>query len=80
LLTWVFSHAPRRATSFENIAYGKPDGIATLEEVQAAAAEAGCDFIHTLDRGFDTPITKNSLSGGQKQRYVLPSSRFKEGR
>lgn len=55
---------------FENIAYGKPDGVATLEEVQAAAAEAGCDFIHTLERGFDTPITKNSLSGGQKQRFV----------
>lgn len=56
---------------FENIAYGKPGGIATQAEVEEAAAEAGCDFIQSLEHGFQTQITKNSLSGGQKQRLSI---------
>lgn len=47
-----------------SIAYGKPGGKATREEVEEAAREAGCeDFIAQLDNGLDTPVSKSSLSG-----------------
>ncbi len=55
----------------ENIRYGKPD--ATDEEVLAAAAAAGCDFIPALSEGFDTIVGDRGvkLSGGQRQRLAI---------
>ncbi len=55
----------------ENIRYGKPD--ATDEEVLAAAAAAGCEFIAALPEGFDTICGDRGvkLSGGQRQRLAI---------
>ncbi|MBV9655057.1 MAG: ABC transporter ATP-binding protein [Acetobacteraceae bacterium] len=55
----------------ENIRYGKPD--ATDEEVFAAAAAAGCDFIEGLSEGFETIVGDRGvkLSGGQRQRLAI---------
>ncbi len=55
----------------ENIRYGKPD--ATDDEVGAAAAAAGCDFIAGLSEGFDTIVGDRGvkLSGGQRQRLAI---------
>jgi ATP-binding cassette subfamily B protein len=55
----------------ENIRYGKPE--ASDEEVHAAAAAAGCDFIHALSEGFDTMVGDRGvkLSGGQRQRLAI---------
>jgi ATP-binding cassette subfamily B protein len=55
----------------ENIRYGKPD--ATEDEVLAAAAAAGCDFIDGLADGFDTICGDRGvkLSGGQRQRLAI---------
>jgi len=59
-------------TIFENIAYGKPD--ATIEEVIAAAKDAGADeFISALPDGYDSYVGERGikLSGGQKQRISI---------
>ena len=55
----------------ENIRYGRPD--ASDEEVSAAAAAAGCDFIAALTEGFDTVVGDRGakLSGGQRQRLAI---------
>ncbi|MBN9561733.1 MAG: ABC transporter ATP-binding protein [Alphaproteobacteria bacterium] len=55
----------------ENIRYGKPD--APDDEVYAAAAAAGCDFINDLSEGFDTMVGDRGvkLSGGQRQRLAI---------
>ncbi len=55
----------------ENIRYGKPD--ATDDEVYAAAAAAGCDFIAGLSDGFETIVGDRGvkLSGGQRQRLAI---------
>ena len=55
----------------DNIRYGKPD--APEEEVMAAAAAAGCDFIAGLPEGFDTICGDRGvkLSGGQRQRIAI---------
>jgi ATP-binding cassette subfamily B protein len=55
----------------ENIRYGKPD--APDDEVHAAAAAAGCDFINELSEGFDTMVGDRGvkLSGGQRQRLAI---------
>jgi hypothetical protein len=54
----------------ENIRYGRPE--ATEEEVYAAAAAAGCDFIHGLPDGFGTMAGDRGvkLSGGQRKRKL----------
>ncbi|CDZ96461.1 atp-binding cassette transporter [Phaffia rhodozyma] len=68
-------------TIFDNIAYGKPGGIATRAEVEEAAREAGCeDFISQLDNGFDTLVSKSSLSGGQKQRLSIARALIRKPR
>ncbi len=59
-------------TVAENIAYAKRD--ASDEEIQLAAANANAaDFIHKLDKGYDTVIGERGvrLSGGQKQRLAI---------
>lgn len=59
-------------TIFENIAYGKPG--ATMEEVVAAAIDAGADeFIRSLPDGYDSYVGERGikLSGGQKQRISI---------
>ena len=59
-------------TIYENIAYGKPG--ATMEEVEKAAALAGCDeFIKNLPDGYNTYVGERGvkLSGGQKQRISI---------
>ena len=55
----------------ENIRYGKPE--ATDDEVYAAAAAAGCDFIASLSDGFETIVGDRGvkLSGGQRQRLAI---------
>jgi ATP-binding cassette subfamily B protein len=55
----------------ENIRYGRPE--ATEEEVYAAAAAAGCEFIHALPDGFATMAGDRGvkLSGGQRQRLAI---------
>jgi ATP-binding cassette subfamily B protein len=55
----------------ENIRYGRPE--ATEEEVYAAAAAAGCEFIHALPDGFETMAGDRGvkLSGGQRQRLAI---------
>jgi ATP-binding cassette, subfamily B, bacterial len=55
----------------ENIRYGKPE--ATDDEVYAAAAAAGCDFIGELPEGFGTMVGDRGvkLSGGQRQRLAI---------
>jgi ATP-binding cassette subfamily B protein len=56
----------------ENIAYGRPS--ATLEEVEAAAKEAGAhEFITHLAEGYDSVVGERgyTLSGGQRQRIAI---------
>jgi ATP-binding cassette subfamily B protein len=58
-------------TVLENIRYGKPD--ASEDEVYAAAAAAGCNFIADLPEGFETMVGDRGikLSGGQRQRLAI---------
>jgi ATP-binding cassette subfamily B protein len=55
----------------ENIRYGKPK--ARDDEVYAAAAAAGCDFIQEMPEGFETIVGDRGvkLSGGQRQRLAI---------
>jgi ATP-binding cassette subfamily B protein len=65
--TWLFDGTIR-----DNIAYAKPD--ASLEEITAAAKEAGADgFIRRLENGYDTQISADggNLSEGQKQLLTI---------
>lgn len=65
--SWVFT-----GTIAENISYGKPN--ASREEVESAAARAGCSaFIEKLPQGFDTPVSEESsaLSAGEKQLLCI---------
>ena len=58
----------------ENIAAGAPQGEATDDEVQAAAAVAGAhEFVTDLPAGYDTELGEQgtSLSGGQRQRLAI---------
>lgn len=59
-------------TIYENIIYGRRD--ATMEEVMAAATQAGADeFIRNLKDGYHTYVGERGvkLSGGQKQRISI---------
>ena len=65
--SWVFT-----GTIAENISYGKPN--ASREEVESAAARAGCSaFIEKLPQGFDTMVSEESsaLSAGEKQLLCI---------
>lgn len=65
--SWVFT-----GTIAENISYGKPN--AAREEVESAAARAGCTaFIEKLPQGFDTMVSEESsaLSAGEKQLLCI---------
>lgn len=64
--TWL-----KKATVFENIAYGRPD--ATEEEVISATKAAHAHgFIKRLPNGYNTMITDDgSLSQGQKQLLCI---------
>mgnify|MGYP001405987044 CR=1 FL=1 len=59
-------------TVFENIAYSNPDDV-TIDDVKRAAKAAHCDFIDSLEHGYDTVVGENGskLSGGQKQRIAI---------
>ncbi len=58
------------ATVLDNIKVGKLQS--GIEEVIDATKKAAIyDFIMTLPKGFDTPITKDTISGGQRQRIGL---------
>ena len=64
----------------ENIAMGK-DGLATHEEVVAAAKQAlAHEFIEILDEGYDTFCGEGggSLSGGQRQRIAIARALMKK--
>ena len=63
----------------ENIAYGRPG--ATLEEIKAAARQAGAEeFIEKLPQGYDTDIGPRGvkLSGGQRQRLSIARAFLKD--
>ncbi|KAI8823977.1 P-loop containing nucleoside triphosphate hydrolase protein [Fimicolochytrium jonesii] len=58
----------------ENIAYGAIGGVATSEEIEAAARQANIhDFVASLPQGYDTLVGEKGgqLSGGQKQRIAI---------
>lgn len=58
------------ATINENIVFANP--CAAEEVVQLAAKQANVhDFITTLPKGYDSPITNSKISGGQKQRISI---------
>lgn len=67
-------------TVFENIAYSNPDDV-MIDDVKRAAKAAHCDFIDSLEDGYDTVVGENGskLSGGQKQR-VCSRSVYRENR
>lgn len=55
-----------------NIAFGRPDK--TMEEVVEAAKAANAhEFIHVMERGYETEVGERGgkLSGGQKQRISI---------
>jgi subfamily B ATP-binding cassette protein MsbA len=55
-----------------NIAFGRPDK--TLEEVVEAAKAANAhEFIHVMEKGYETEVGERGgkLSGGQKQRISI---------
>ncbi|HZV36635.1 MAG TPA: ABC transporter ATP-binding protein, partial [Verrucomicrobiae bacterium] len=61
-------------TVAENIAMGRPGGVATQAEIEAAAkASYAHDFIMRLPNGYNTKIgeTGKLLSGGQRQRIAI---------
>ncbi|KAJ3306645.1 tRNA N6-adenosine threonylcarbamoyltransferase [Blyttiomyces sp. JEL0837] len=58
----------------ENIMYGAPNGIASQEEIEAAARKANIhDFVNGLPEGYNTIVGSKGgqLSGGQKQRVAI---------
>jgi ATP-binding cassette subfamily B protein len=63
----------------ENIAYARPD--ATDEEITRAAKSANAhEFIHELEKGYETEIGERGLklSGGQKQRIAIARALLKD--
>ncbi|KAJ3111273.1 ATP-binding cassette, sub-B (MDR TAP), member 4 [Phlyctochytrium bullatum] len=58
----------------ENIMYGAYNGVASQEEIEAAAKLANIhDFVTTLPEGYNTIVGSKGgqLSGGQKQRVAI---------
>jgi ATP-binding cassette subfamily B (MDR/TAP) protein 8 len=65
----------------ENIAYGKPRGRATFEEIRSAAVAANAhEFIERLPKGYDTVVGERGhlLSGGQRQRVAIARALLKD--
>lgn len=65
----------------ENIAYAKKN--ATKEEIRYAAKLANVEeFVHGLDKGYETEIGENGvmISGGQKQRIAIARAILKDPR
>ena len=63
----------------ENIGFGRPG--ASLEEIKAAARQAGAEeFILRLPQGYDTDIGPRGvkLSGGQRQRLSIARAFLKD--
>ena len=70
-----------RTTIGKNIALGKQDGVATLEEIHDAARKANAyDFIMSMPDGFETEVGEKGtqLSGGQKQRIAIARAIIKQ--
>ncbi|RKP26234.1 P-loop containing nucleoside triphosphate hydrolase protein [Syncephalis pseudoplumigaleata] len=67
-------------TLADNIRYAHPE--ATMDQVEAAARMANCDFIQRLPDRFDTWVGERgvSLSGGQKQRVAIARALLKNPR
>jgi ABC-type multidrug transport system fused ATPase/permease subunit len=66
-------------TVFENIGYGKMN--ASEEEIIQAAKDAQIhDFVMTLPKGYQTPISEDgqNFSGGQRQRISLARAFLKD--
>ncbi|KAI0705315.1 P-loop containing nucleoside triphosphate hydrolase protein [Cerioporus squamosus] len=63
-------------TIASNIAYGNPD--ATMEQIEAAARQANCEFVWGMPQGFLTEISRASLSGGQRQRLAIARALLKK--
>ncbi len=67
--TWLF-----KGTIKENLKYGKQD--ATDEEmIEAAKAAQIYDYIMTLPKGFDTPLSEDAANISQGQRQLLTIAR-----
>ncbi len=63
----------------ENIAYARPN--ATYEDIVTAAKAANIhEFIISLQRGYDTPVSERgvNLSGGERQRISLARAFLKD--
>ncbi|KAH9957683.1 P-loop containing nucleoside triphosphate hydrolase protein [Russula dissimulans] len=63
-------------TIASNIAYGNEN--VPMEQIEAAAREANCEFVWGLPDGFDTQIGRLSLSGGQRQRLAIARALLKK--
>ncbi|KAJ3130853.1 Multidrug resistance protein 1 [Physocladia obscura] len=65
----------------ENIAYGAMNGVASQEEIEAAAKKANIhDFVSTLPEGYNTVVGSKGgqISGGQKQRIAIARALIRE--
>lgn len=65
----------------DNIAYGRMYGMASPEEIQAAAEAANAhEFISQLPQGYDTLVGERGtlLSGGQRQRIAIARALLKD--
>jgi ATP-binding cassette subfamily B protein len=63
----------------ENISYANPQ--ASQQQIEAAAKAANAhEFIHKLEKGYDTEIGERGLklSGGQKQRIAIARALLKD--
>lgn len=65
-------------TILSNITYGI-DRKLDMEEIEVMAKSLDIhDFIHSLEKGYDTFVTEDKLSGGQKQKIALMRCLYKE--
>lgn len=77
----VFQDSPLFAGSIrDNIAIGA--GNATDDQIAAAAALAGAEFIYALPRGLKTPVGERglTLSQGQRQRIAIARAAVRNAR
>jgi ATP-binding cassette subfamily B (MDR/TAP) protein 1 len=65
----------------DNVAMGRPDGLATREEVvEACRAALMHEFVRDLPEGYETRLGNGgaNLSGGQKQRLAIARAKLRD--